>query len=122
MAQSYMFLLYDNADAFGDEPPSPEEWQQQMALHGEFAANVTAAGGRILGGEALAPVSAATTVVHRPGEEPVVTDGPFVETKEVLGGFYLIECADLDQAVAFARILPAVGGVEVRPVIDTSGG
>jgi hypothetical protein len=51
-----------------------------------------------------------------------VTDGPFVETKEALGGFYLIEAADLDQALAFAKLCPAPdGGVELRPIMDTSG-
>jgi hypothetical protein len=51
----------------------------------------------------------------------VVTDGPFVETKEALGGFYIVEAADLDQAITFAKQCPApAGGIEVRPVMDTS--
>ena len=54
------------------------------------------------------------------GGEPIVTDGPFIETKEALGGFYLVECKDLDQALALAKICPS-GNVEVRPVMDTSG-
>ena len=52
----------------------------------------------------------------------VVTDGPFAETKEALGGFYLIEATDLDQALAISKLCPApFGGVEVRPIMDTSG-
>jgi hypothetical protein len=62
-------------------------------------------------------VATATTV--RGG---VVTDGPFAETKESLGGFYVIDCRDLDQALELAKLCPApAGGVEVRPVQDTSG-
>lgn len=121
MAQ-YMFLIYGDEAAFGEEPPTPEMWQEAMRRHGEFAAAVATAGGTVHGGEALAPTTAATTV--RPGADgdAVVTDGPFAETKEALGGFYLIDCADLDQALGFARILPTSGCVEVRPVVDTSGG
>ena len=55
------------------------------------------------------------------GGAPLVTDGPFVETKEALGGFYIVEAADLDQAMTFARQCPApYGGIEVRPIMDTS--
>jgi hypothetical protein len=56
-----------------------------------------------------------------PGGEARVTDRPFAGTKEALGGYYVIDCADLDQALGFARILPTSGCVEVRPIIDTSG-
>lgn len=53
----------------------------------------------------------------------IVTDGPFAETKEALGGYYLIEAGDLDQALEFAKLCPApFGGVEVRPLMDVSGG
>ncbi len=73
--------------------------------------------GKSLGGEALRPISAATTVRVREGKV-AITDGPFAETKEQLAGFYLIEAADLDEALSIAaRIPPArVGSVEVRPV------
>lgn len=117
----YMYLIYGDEAAFGAEPPSTEAWQEMLRRHGEFAAAVTAAGGAIHGGEALAPTLAATTVRPVPGGEALVTDGPFAETKEALGGYYVIDCADLDQALGFARILPTTGCVEVRPIIDTSG-
>ena len=94
-----------------------------MQAHQEFAEKVVAGGGKILAGEALAPPSTATSVRGQESSTTTVTDGPFAETKEYLGGFYLIEAADLDAAIGFARILPVrAGGVEVRPVIDTSGG
>ncbi len=72
----------------------------------------------MLGGNALQPTATATSV-----RDDIVTDGPFVETKEALGGYYLIEAADLDQALAVAKLCPArFGGVEVRPVWDIAAG
>jgi hypothetical protein len=118
MAQ-YMFLLFDSEEWYDNL--TRDEWQQAMKLHGEFAAAVEQAGARILGGEALERSSTASTVKQREGAEPLVTDGPFIETKEALGGFYLIEARDLDQALELAKICPS-GNVEVRPVMDTSAG
>jgi hypothetical protein len=120
MAQ-YMFLIYGDEAAFGDEPPSPEAWAQMLAAHQAFQAGVVAGGGAVLSGEALAPTTTATTVRPGAGEDPLVTDGPFAETKEALGGFYLVEAADLDQALSFAASVPTTGCVEVRPVIPTNG-
>ncbi|MGH3319344.1 MAG: YciI family protein [Streptosporangiaceae bacterium] len=95
-----------------------EDWQKALEDHGRFTQQVVEMGGKILGGEALQPTATATTV-----RGDVVTDGPFVETKEALGGFYVVEAADLDQALAIAKLCPAGGGgVEVRPVLDVSGG
>jgi hypothetical protein len=117
----YMYLINHDEAAMADA--TPEDWQLMMKAHGEFAEQVTSRGGVIHSGEALAPTATATTVRAGSGENPVVTDGPYAETKEALGGFYLIEARDLDQAIEFAKILPVTaGGVEVRPVIDTSGG
>jgi len=118
----YLYLIYGDEAAFGDEPPSPEQWQAMMAAHQAFAEGVHANGGTILGGEALAPTTTATTVRPVPDGEALVTDGPFAETKEALGGYYLVEAADLDQALAFAKTLPTSGCVEVRPIVPTSGG
>jgi hypothetical protein len=118
MAQ-YLLLIYENEKEY--ETPNPELWNQMMQLHGDFAKAVVQQGGKILGGEALQPTSTATSVRGEASGDKVVTDGPFVETKEALGGFYLIEAADLDQAIAFAKQCPApFGGIEVRPVMDTS--
>lgn len=77
------------------------------------------AGGHLLAGEALEPVAAAVTLRIRNGKLSM-TDGPFAETKEQLGGFYLIEARDVDEAVRVAAKIPAArtGCIEVRPVVD----
>jgi hypothetical protein len=118
MAQ-YLLLIYGDEAYF--ENPTPELWNQMMEQHGAFTQGVVKQGGKILGGEGLQPTATATSVRGWESGDHVVTDGPFVETKEALGGFYLIEAADLDQAIAFAKQCPAPnGGIEVRPVMDTS--
>jgi hypothetical protein len=115
MAQ-YMILIYENESAYASM--TPETWQAGMQDHGRFAEQTVAQGGKILAGDALQPTTTATSI-----RGDVVTDGPFAETKEALGGYYLIEARDLDHALAIARLCPApYGGVEVRPVMDTSGG
>jgi len=117
----YMFLLHDDESWYDDL--TPDKWDAAMKLHGEFAAAVEAAGARILGGEALERSTTATTVRRDwddMAKEPVVSDGPFIETKEAVGGFYLIEARDLDQALDLARTCPS-SAIEVRPVMDTSG-
>ena len=74
--------------------------------------------GAFVAGEALESISTATTVRVKDGER-LVTDGPFAETKEQLGGFYLLECENLDEAIAWAKKVPlSGGGIEVRPVMD----
>ena len=114
MAQ-YMILIYENESSYVDS--TPEVWQQAMEAHGRFAGQVGEKGGKILGGDALQPTSTATSI-----RSDVVTDGPFADTKEALGGYYLIEARDLDHALDIAKLCPApAGGVEVRPVMDTSG-
>jgi hypothetical protein len=113
----YVFLLFDDESALVDA--SPQVWKEMLATHGRFVETVQAEGGRVLGGEALQPAATATVVRHTPGATAQLTDGPFIETKEALGGFYLVEAADLDQALEFARLCPC-GAVEVRPVLDLS--
>ena len=104
---------------------TPEAWAAEMDEYNDFGAAAGAAG-VIAGGEALQPANTATTVHVKGGAkggEVVLTDGPFAETKEVLGGFYLLDCADLDEALAWAAQIPGAwrnGRVEVRPVIDFS--
>jgi hypothetical protein len=119
MAQ-YMYLIFDDESAMATA--TEEDWQMMLKAHNDFQQKVADLGGTIVHGDALAPSSTATSVRGQLSGAPAVTDGPFAETKEALGGFYVIEAADLDQAIAFAKILPTNGGVEVRPVIDTSGG
>ena len=96
---------------------SPEEWPAVVAAHGTFVQKVSELGGSLAGGEALAPPSTATTI--KGGSK--VTDGPFLNTKEAVNGYYVIEARDLDHAIEIAKLCPAPapgGGVEVRPVVD----
>jgi hypothetical protein len=111
----YAVLIYGDESGYADA--TPEMWAAMVDAHGAFAKAVADLGGTILGGEALSPTPTATSV--RDGS--AVTDGPFHETKEALGGFYLIEARDLDHMLAIAKLCPAEGGVEVRPIMDTSG-
>ncbi len=94
------------------------QYAKETADYTEFG---EAAAAVLRGGAALYPTSTATTVrVSEKGGEVTTTDGPYAETKEVLTGFYLMECADLDEAVARAATIPGAwdGAVEVRPVIE----
>jgi hypothetical protein len=111
---------------YGAEPGqvSPAEMEKEMAEYMAFGETAGAAG-VIGGGEALQPVTTATTVHVKGGAkggDVVTTDGPFAETKEALGGFYLLDCKDLDEALKWAAQIPGAwrGKVEVRPVIDFS--
>ena len=107
----YLILIYE--EEAGYATATPEVMGEVMQAHDEFSAQVEQHGAKLLGGEALEPTTTATSV--RGGE---VTDGPFVETKEALGGFYVIDAPDLDTALAVAKLCPArYGGVEVRPVM-----
>lgn len=115
MAQ-YAILIYEAESGYADG--GDEAWKTAMEAHARFASQTAEKGGAIVGGEPLEPTSTATSI-----RNDVVTDGPFAETKEALGGFYLIEARDLDHAIEIAKLCPApFGGVEVRPVMDTSGG
>ena len=120
----YAALIYDDA-ATAETEPNPETWAAVMADYREFGEKAGAAG-VITGGEALQPPSTATTVQVKGGKggDMVTTDGPFAETKEVLGGFYLLKCADLDEALTWAAQIPGawLGKVEVRPCIDFGEG
>jgi hypothetical protein len=116
----YAALIYSPAEDEGVEV-SPEQMQQVMSEYNEFSA-AAAEAGVIGGGEALHDTNTATTikVSNGKGGDAVFTDGPFAETKEVLGGFYLLDCADLDEALKWAQQIPGAwyGTVEVRPCID----
>ncbi|HVQ18746.1 MAG TPA: YciI family protein [Actinomycetes bacterium] len=119
MAQ-YLFLIYSDESTFADA--TPEDWQLMMKAHRQFADQVAQQGGTIVGGDALESTATATSIRSKSGGSHTVTDGPFAETKEALGGYYLVEAKDLTQAIGFAKLLPvSAGGVEVRPIMDTSG-
>lgn len=112
----YLLTIY--ADESRYATMTPEDSAALMQAYGAFGTEAEAAG-VLLGGEGLQPTATATTVRVRDGET-LLTDGPFAETREQLGGYYLIDCADLDEANRWAAKIPdaATGAVEVRPVMD----
>ena len=88
-----------------------------MAMHNDFSAAVTAAGAKVLGGEALQPTPTAKYLRGTRTDEVHAVDNPAPELKEVLGGYYLVEAADDDQAFELAKLCPAgFGYIEVRPI------
>jgi hypothetical protein len=107
----YLILIYESEERYANA--TPEDFQNIMDAHNRFPDQVKELGGTLIGGKALQPSTTATTI-----RDDIVTDGPFVETKEVLGGYYLVEAEDLDQALAIGKVCPApYGGVEVRPIM-----
>jgi hypothetical protein len=112
----YLLTIYN--DESGWREVTPEQSGQIMAAYEAFGRAATEAG-VMLGGEGLQPTSTATTVRVRDGET-VTSDGPFAETREQLGGYYLLDCRDLDDAIGWAARVPGAqqGSIEVRPVMD----
>ena len=112
----YAALIYSAEGA--DPAPETPEGQAHMNAYFVFTDEL-AASGKLLGGEPLEGVETATTVQVRDGER-IVTDGPFAETKEILGGFYLFEADDLDDAIDIAAKIPTAqyGSIEVRPLME----
>ena len=112
----YALLIYEE-EAKAPEPGSPEDAALYEA-YAEYTAAINEEGIN-RGGEALNSVETATAVRVR-DDEVLATDGPFAETKEQLGGFYLVECDDLDQAIAAAARIPGAktGSIEIRPVLE----
>ncbi|NJO82673.1 MAG: YciI family protein [Blastochloris sp.] len=112
----YLLLIYGNEAA--EAARSPEEQQAEFAAHIPYSQEMSEKG-VMVGGDVLLPTSAATSVRVRDGK-PLITHGPFAETAEQLGGYYVIECANLDEALAWAAKNPSVqyGTIEVRPVME----
>src|ERR1039457_2871408 len=111
------YLILINEDESSYATASPAVLQEVMEAHNRFAKQVEETGGSIVSGRGLQPTPTPTPV---PGG--VVTDGPFAETKEALGGFYLVEARDLDHALEIGKLCPArFGGVEVRPIMVFDG-
>ena len=112
----YLLLIYDNENNW--TKMAPADMGKMYQEYGEFTEGIVKSG-HLKGGNQLAVVSKATTVRVRDGKK-LVTDGPFAETKEQLGGYYLIEAKDLDEALVIAAKIPAVrsGSIEVRPVMQ----
>jgi hypothetical protein len=115
----YLCLIYDDEKLIDDLPPA-----ERGAFFGEYGAFTQdiKASGHFVGGDALQPVATATTVRVRDGKV-TTTDGPFAETREQLGGYYLIEAKDLDEALKIAARIPSAryGSIEVRPIMVFTG-
>ena len=117
----YMLLIYSSERA--DAQANPAEMQAIMQAH-RAVMEGTSQAGILRGAEPLHPTNTATTVRLQNGK-PVVSDGPFAETKEQLGGYYILECKDLDEAIHWASRLPGApkggtGCVEIRPILDVA--
>lgn len=114
----YIYLLYDNENV--DQETTEKEMQEWFDY-----TNRLKEAGYLLGGEALQPSSTSTTVRGKPGAKHDLTDGPYAETKEALGGYYLVDVPDLDTAIEWAAQVPHVkrgGIVEVRPIMEIDAG
>jgi hypothetical protein len=112
----YMLTLFGDESRWAEA--TPEQQAEGMKAWDAYTQAAIDAGVH-LGGEGLQPSSTATTVRIPESGDPIVSDGPFAETKEQLGGYYLLDCKDLDDALAWAKRIPMPGGtVEVRPVMD----
>ena len=111
----YMLTLIGEEGGWDDV--TPEQMQAEMSRWEAFGKELEQAGA-FIAGEGLQESATATTV-RLEGDERLVTDVPFAETKEQVGGFYLLECENLDEAIAWAKKVPlSGGGIEVRPVMD----
>lgn len=115
----YLVLIY------GDEQQwaaAPKAWHQSNA--GRHQAFIAAAGAAILGANELEPAARAVSIRAGSRRRPSATDGPFMDTKEVIGGYYLLQAADLDEAIRLAGQIPEAtashGGVEVRPIAGSA--
>lgn len=112
MAQ-YLLVIYSDEKLYAEGGQGI--WDDMMKGHAAFGDTYAS---KIVGGNALQSATTATSVRQDRDGNVTVTDGPFVETKEALGGYYVVEAEDLDEAITMAKAIPAPGaGVEVRPVM-----
>ena len=113
----YIALIYGDQAAW--DAKSPEDRKDTYEAYAAFAQEVSARGAMRGGSELQSPTTATTVRVR--GDETLVTDGPFAETKEQLGGYFVLDCESLDDAIELAAKIPAArngGAVEVRPVVE----
>ena len=113
LMQIYIDEALNDAMSESEQAANMEKW---MSYTSDFQAT-----GKMLGGEALLPKATATSLRAKPGGGTLTTDGPFVETKETLGGYYIIDAESLDEAVAWAGKMPIIargGCVEIRQIVD----
>jgi hypothetical protein len=111
----YLLLIYRNEAQ--QSRMDPADYQKLLAEYGEYTQSIVQSG-NFKAGDGLQPTSTATTVRVREGKI-LTTDGPFAETREQLGGYYLVDAKDLDAAIAMAARIPGArdGSIEVRPVM-----
>ena len=112
----YLLLIYSTEAQASSATPA--DMEAVMTAYDAFTKEISGSG-QMRGGEALQPTSTATTVRVR-NSKTVTTDGPFAETKEQLGGFYLVDCKNLDEAIVWAAKIPGakLGSIEVRPIME----
>jgi len=112
----FLFLIHGEPE--GEAALSPDERRAIVAAHMAYASMLRERGAHVLAEALEDPASA---VVVRPGEKPVVTDGPFAETKEAVGGFYVVDCASREEAIQLAGLVPKSPGiaVEVLAIAET---
>jgi hypothetical protein len=115
----FLVLIYGNEATWEAQPPT---WHKaNAARHGAFIAG---AGTAVIDANELEPTARAISVRGGPGGKPAVTDGPFLETKEIVGGYYLLDAPDIEAAVALASQIPEAtdthGGVEVRGIVGAA--
>jgi hypothetical protein len=115
----YILLIYGEESVW--QARSDEEVKELMAGYGRLNGELREEG-KLLAGDELAPTATATTVQVRNGDT-IVSDGPFAATKDVLGGYYLVEAESLDEAIEWASKIPDArdGKIEIRPIVDHSG-
>lgn len=115
----YMFLIYGDESAIA--AATAEDTEQSLAKNMAVLQEATAKG-VLAGVGALNPTSTSTTVRMK-SDALMTTDGPFAETKEQLGGYYILDCLDLDEAISWAAKMPACAGgcIEIRPMIEMPG-
>ena len=112
----YLLALIGDESRYAER--TPEQQAEGMRAWDAFTRAAIDAGVH-LGGEGLQPSATATTVKIQENGDHIVTDGPFAETREQLGGYYLLDCEDLDDVLSWAKRIPFPGGtVEIRPVMD----
>lgn len=116
----YLLLIYEDEIRFTKQ--SKTELEQMMGEYGQFTKSIID-GGQFQAGAQLQPVASATSVRVRDGKR-LLTDGPFAETREQLGGYYLIDAKDLDEAIGIAERIPSArfGTIEVRPLVHAPSG
>ena len=114
----YLVLIYGDEAVYAEGGPGLQD--EVMKGHHEFG---TTHGAKLAGGNALQGVDTATSIRTDASGAFTVTDGPFLETKEALGGYYLIDAESLDEAIEWAAKIPSArdGKIEIRPVVDRTG-